>query len=184
MISEKKDKELYELYLQQKNSKWLGILLERYTLLLLGVCMKYLRNEEDAKDAVQSVFEKAINEIEKQRIDNFGGWLYKISVNVCLMRLRKNKKSFTEITEKFENIDADINISENKNKEDDLVFIEKHLAQLTKEQKDCLERFYLFKQSYAKISVLTGYSLNEVKSHIQNGKRNLRLMYIKQKHND
>jgi RNA polymerase sigma-70 factor (ECF subfamily) len=184
MNSEKKDKELYELYLQQKNSKWLGLLLERYTLLLLGVCMKYLRNEEDAKDAVQSVFEKVINEIEKQRIDNFGGWLYRISVNECLMRLRKNKQSFTELTEKIGNIDADINISENRDKEEDLVFIEKHLTQLAREQKDCLERFYFFKQSYTKISELTGYTQNEVKSHIQNGKRNLRLMYIKKKHND
>ena len=184
MLSEKKDKELYELYLQQKNNKWLGLLLERYTLILLGVCMKYLRNEEDAKDAVQTVFEKAINEIEKQKIENFGGWLYKISVNECLMRLRKNKQLFTELTEKLENIDTDLNISESKDKEEDLVFIEKNLTQLAKEQKDCLERFYLFNQSYSKISELTGYSTNEVKSHIQNGKRRLRLIYIKQKQND
>jgi RNA polymerase sigma factor (sigma-70 family) len=184
MLSEKKDKELYDLFLQQKNNKWLGLLLERYTLILIGVCMKYLRNEEDAKDTVQTVFEVAIKEIEKQRVDNFGGWLYKIAINECLMRLRKNKQSFTELTEKLENIDADLNNSDNEEKEEDLKFIENHLAQLAVEQKDCLERFYLFKQSYLKISEFTGYSLNEVKSHIQNGKRKLRLIYLKQKHND
>ncbi len=184
MSSEKKDIELYELYLQQKNNKWLGLLLERYTLILLGVCMKYLRNEEDAKDTVQTVFEKAINEIEKQRIDNFGGWLYRIAINECLMRLRKNKKSFTELTEKLGNIDSDLNKTENEEKEEEIKLIEKNLSRLPTEQKDCLERFYFLKQSYTKISELTGYSPNEVKSHIQNGKRKLRLMYIKQKDND
>jgi RNA polymerase sigma-70 factor (ECF subfamily) len=77
-----------------------------------------------------------------------------------------------------------LNKTENEEKEEEIKLIEKNLSRLPTEQKDCLERFYFLKQSYTKISELTGYSLNEVKSHIQNGKRKLRLMYIKQKDND
>ena len=54
------DNELLNHYYKDGDSKWLGILLQRYTMLLFGVCMKYLKNEEEAKDAVQQVFEKSI----------------------------------------------------------------------------------------------------------------------------
>ena len=54
------DSELMERFNSDRNNEWLGILMQRYTLVLLGVCMKYLKNEEEAKDAVQQVFLKAI----------------------------------------------------------------------------------------------------------------------------
>jgi RNA polymerase sigma-70 factor (ECF subfamily) len=43
-----------------------------------------------------------------------------------------------------------------------------------------VERFYLHQQSYQQIAEGTGYSLSQVKSHIQNGKRNLKLLLLKQ----
>ncbi|MBS1762811.1 MAG: sigma-70 family RNA polymerase sigma factor, partial [Bacteroidetes bacterium] len=54
------DAELLAKFKRDKNNFWLGVLLERYTLLLLGVSMKYLKNEEEAKDAVQQIFLKVI----------------------------------------------------------------------------------------------------------------------------
>ncbi|WP_306343212.1 RNA polymerase sigma factor, partial [Escherichia coli] len=57
------DNDLLDHYRNDGNNQWLGIFLERYTLLLFGVCMKYLKNEEEAKDAVQQVFVKAIQEL-------------------------------------------------------------------------------------------------------------------------
>jgi RNA polymerase sigma-70 factor (ECF subfamily) len=50
------DQDLLDQYFKNKDNHSLGILLQRYTLLLLGVCMKYLKNEEAAKDAVQQYF--------------------------------------------------------------------------------------------------------------------------------
>jgi len=52
------DSELLQLFYNDKDNKWIGILLQRYTLLLLGTCMKYLKNEEEAKDSVQQIFLK------------------------------------------------------------------------------------------------------------------------------
>ena len=179
-----KDEELYALYLRENDSKLLGLLLERYTILLFGVCMKYLRNQEDAKDAVQTVFEKAIKEAAKSKIENFGGWIYKIAINECLMRLRKNSHTKTELTDNYEELSHEDLFLENEEKENQLTFIEKSLQLLPAEQKDCLERFYLQKQSYEKIAGLTGYSLKQVKSYIQNGRRNMRLLYLKQMNHD
>jgi RNA polymerase sigma-70 factor (ECF subfamily) len=50
------------------------------------------------------------------------------------------------------------------------------LEELNKEQKQCVILFYLDKRSYQDIAGITGFTLMQVKSHIQNGKRNLKLL--------
>jgi hypothetical protein len=62
------DNELLEKYYQEHNNQWLGVLLQRYTLMLLGVCMKYLKNEDEARDGVQQVFLKVLGELPKYRV--------------------------------------------------------------------------------------------------------------------
>src|SRR4051812_49637991 len=106
------DAELLELYYADKNQEWIGILLERYTLLLLGVCMKYLKDENEAKDCVQQIFLKVLTEVSKYRIDYFKSWLYMVAKNHCLMRLRdKGAKGVKELSEQLP-AGADINKDE------------------------------------------------------------------------
>ena len=94
------DAQLLDQYYVTKNQRWIGILLERYTLLLLGLCMKYLKNEEEAKDCVQQIFLKVLTEVSKYRIDYFKSWLYMVAKNQCLMKLReKQGKIAAEINE-------------------------------------------------------------------------------------
>ncbi|HRD43058.1 MAG TPA: sigma factor, partial [Ferruginibacter sp.] len=69
------DSELLERFSQTRDNEHLGILLQRYTYLLLGVCMKYLKNEEEAKDAVQQVFLKVIHELPKYKVEYFKSWI-------------------------------------------------------------------------------------------------------------
>src|SRR6476619_8489897 len=82
------DKELLQRFQQDGNNEWLGILLQRYTMLLFGVCMKYLKNEEDAKDSVQQIFLKVINELQKYKVEYFKSWIYMVAKNHCLIKLR------------------------------------------------------------------------------------------------
>ena len=82
------DQQLLNSFYSSRDNHWLGILLQRYTLLLLGVCMKYLKNEEEAKDCVQQVFLKAITELHKYRVEYFKSWLYMVAKNHCLMKFR------------------------------------------------------------------------------------------------
>ncbi len=172
------DIQLIDRYVSDQNKEWLGILLERYTLLLLGVCMKYLKNEEAAKDAVQQVFLKALNEMGKYPIQYPKSWLYKVACNHCLMQLRDQKKSIP-IADNALFIDQAINIEEFKNKEINLSLLETCITELNKEQQTCITLFYLEKQSYQAIGEASGMSILEVKSHIQNGKRNLKILMVK-----
>jgi RNA polymerase sigma factor (sigma-70 family) len=174
------DKELLERFYSDHNNEWLGELLPRYTLLLFGVCMKYLKNEEDAKDCVQQIFLKAINELHKYKVEYFKSWIYMIAKNHCLMKLRDKGKYAVEITERMA---AKPDTTEDKNqlieKDNTLSEMQSALLQLNHEQQRCVTLFYLQKKSYTEIAAETGYSMMQVKSNIQNGKRNLKLLLEK-----
>jgi RNA polymerase sigma factor (sigma-70 family) len=166
------DQELLEKFYADGNNEWLGILLQRYTLLLFGVCMKYMRNEAEAKDCVQQVFLKSITELGRYRVTYFKSWLYMVAKNHCLMKLRDKHPSVdieklhlsAEETLKQDHIDKDKVLS----------VMEDCLQYLNEEQKTAVTLFYLEKKSYQEIADITGYTTLQVKSYIQNGKRNLR----------
>ncbi len=176
------DKELLEKYYETTDNAWLGALLQRYTLLLLGVCMKYLKNEELAKDSVQQIFLKAINELEKYKVAYFKSWLYMVARNYCLMQLRnKHEKNIVQLNENFK--EETILLQEKKEKEIWLNVMESSLDELSDEQRNAVSLFYLQKKSYAEISAITGFSQMQVKSQIQNGKRNLKILIEKKMKN-
>ena len=173
----KEDKELLAHYYLDRNNEWLGILLQRYTMLLFGVCMKYLKNEEEAKDAVQQIYLKVIDELHKFRVDYFKSWLYIVAKNHCLMQLRSKGKFTHEIHENLVSINEDISgLREHIDKDKLLENMNVAMQQLNHEQQLCVNLFYLEMKSYQEVAEATGFNLLQVKSHIQNGKRNLKLI--------
>jgi RNA polymerase sigma factor (sigma-70 family) len=171
------DQELLDSFYQDHNNDWLGILLQRYTLLLFGVCMKYLKNEEEAKDAVQQVFLKVIGELHKYKVGYFKSWLYMVAKNHCLMKLRDKGKAPMEINEQLMATPAEPDMQQaHTEKELLLTQMAGALQQLNADQQQCVTLFYLEKKSYQEVADVTGYTLMQVKSHIQNGKRNLKIM--------
>jgi RNA polymerase sigma factor (sigma-70 family) len=174
------DEELLEAFYRQKDNHLLGVLLQRYTLLLLGVCMKYLKNEDDAKDSVQQIFLKAITELHKYKVTYIKSWLYMVAKNHCLMKLRdRSHHPETELTDRYTSGEEEDTKLEQVEKDKLLSLMEETLPQLNEEQKTCVTLFYLQKQSYQQIADTTGFSLMQVKSYIQNGKRNLRVLIQK-----
>jgi RNA polymerase sigma factor (sigma-70 family) len=174
------DQQLLDNYYADNNSQWLGILLQRYTMLLLGVCMKYLKNEEESKDAVQQIFLKVITELQKYKVDYFKSWLYMVARNHCLMKLRdKNGKLLKEINENMPLAADTFEPATQIEKDALLTYVDLSLKELAGEQKTCVTLFYLEKKSYTEIAAVTGYTLMQVKSYIQNGKRNLKMLVEK-----
>lgn len=170
------DDELLNRFAADGDQHWIGVLLERYTLLLLGVCMKYLKNEQEAKDAVQQIFLKVLTDVSKYKIEHFKSWLYMVAKNHCLMKLRATKgKESKELNDKYIAVpDTDkVELVEN---ELTYTLLEQAIEDLIPEQKQCVTLFYLQKRSYQQVSEETGYNLMQVKSYIQNGKRNLRIL--------
>lgn len=171
------DNELLEHYRRDSNPEWMGALLERYTLLLLGLCMKYLKNETEARDAVQQIFLKVLTEAGKYRIDYFKSWLYMVGKNYCLMRLRdKGSRIHKELTENHPLEDHFTDKQALLDNEVTYELLENALNELSEEQRQSVILFYLKKNSYQQIAEKTGFSLLQVKSYIQNGKRNLRII--------
>jgi len=175
------DQDLLAKFNADRNNEWLGILLQRYTLLLLGVCMKYLKNEDDAKDSVQQIFLKVIQELQKYKVDYFKSWLYMVAKNHCLMKLRdRQSKIPAELTDRLMAAPGE-ETDWNALVQTDLALelMESSLKELNPEQLQCVTLFYLEKKSYQEITESTGFSMLQVKSYIQNGKRNLKILIEK-----
>ena len=175
------DQQLLENFYADQDNKWLGILLPRYTLLLLCVCMKYLKNEEEAKDCVQQIFLKTITELKKYKVDYFKSWLYMVAKNHCLMKIRDSHgKIPVELTERYMTAAEEQPDMQSLTQTDQAIeLLEGTLKELPSEQQQCVTLFYLQKRSYQEIGEETGFTLMQVKSYIQNGKRNLRLLIEK-----
>ncbi len=175
------DQQLLEKFYADHDNEWLGLLLQRYTLLLLGVCMKYLKDEEEAKDSVQQVFLKVIQELHKYKVEYFKSWLYMVAKNHCLMKLRDRQgKMPVELTERLaatpgEETDRQALLQNDHT----LNLMEAAIKELNREQEQCVTLFYLQKKSYQEITEETGYTMLQVKSYIQNGKRNLKILIEK-----
>jgi RNA polymerase sigma-70 factor (ECF subfamily) len=175
------DQELLEKFHADHDNEWLGILLQRYTLLLLGVSMKYLKNEEEAKDSVQQIFLKVIQELHKYKVEYFKSWLYMVAKNHCLMKIRDRQGKMTaEINDKLSAKPEDETDLQALTANDQaLELMDSALKELNPEQQQCVTLFYLQKKSYQEISDATGFSMLQVKSYIQNGKRNLKILIEK-----
>lgn len=169
------DEELLSCYYKDGDSEWLGVLLQRYTLLLYGVAMKYLKNDAEAQDAVQQMFLKTITELKRYRVTYFKTWLYTVVKNHCLLLLR-NKNNTLQLGDELPLLAEETDFFALQHNEKTLTAIELCLPLLNKEQGTCLTLFYLQQKSYQEVSSITNYSMLEVKSYIQNGKRNLKIL--------
>ena len=174
------DDELLEKFVRTSDQVFLGQLYSRYIPLVYGLCLKYLRGIEDAKDAVSNIYEELNGKIRNYQVENFRTWLYSVTTNHCLQILRKDKNRFFEEID-IQNMESDefehlIDINEDKEKEDALNYC---LDTLSKGQRRCIIHFYFDDFSYADIVKKTGFELNKVKSYIQNGKRNLKICILK-----
>ena len=184
-ISKLADSELLHLFRIDGDGSFIGELYRRYSHLVFGVCLKYLKNKEDARDALLSVFEKLITDLNRYEITEFQHWIYSVSKHHCLNKLRENGKySSIEIdSQRIEDVipnDYSGEFSAAQEKERMLINLESAIDDLSNEQKTCVTMFYLEKQSYRMIAEVTGMTLNEIKSHIQNGRRNLSLVLKEQ----
>lgn len=158
------------------------MLYQRYVHLVLGVCMKYLKNRDEAEDATMQVFEKLLVQLHQYEVNEFKFWIHTVAKNHCLYLLRKQQSHFKnqkEMNKDFPVIMENEQSSplDNENwKNAKLEEMNGALMQLKEGQKICVELFYLQEKSYQEIVDQTGYSMLEVKSFIQNGKRNLKIM--------
>jgi len=184
-LSQLSDEELIALLNDQTYNEIINEIFNRYSYILYGLCYKYLKNTEESKDAVQSIFEKIFTDLGNHSVRNLKSWLFVVAKNYCLMQIRKKQVETKELTaENSSHVLLKLYEEEigQKNENDEM---ENHVSELLRcidklssQQSICINLMYLDDKSYKEIADITGFSLNEVKSHIQNGKRNLRKLLI------
>jgi RNA polymerase sigma factor (sigma-70 family) len=180
MSPEYTDVEVLAKYRATKDQQYLGKLFQRYKYLVVGICMKYLKHQEEAKDACMDIYEELTFRVLEHEIKNFKSWLSSVARNHCLMKIRKTK-GITEVdvqNEKIENqfmesADFEHLVTE---KQDESEVLLEAIEQLKDGQRECIRLFYLKELSYKEVADLTHLDLKQVKSNIQNGKRNLQLI--------
>ncbi len=166
----------------------LGELYEQHMELIYAVCYNYLRDEEEAKDAVMNLFEQLITDLRKHDVQQFGPWLHSVARNYCLMQLRKNQahpKSQLVTNASGELADGSFpsllpDETDPLDQETDLTILETCLKKLPTEQQTCLTLFYLERKTYTEVADLSGFELKQVKSFLQNGRRNLKICMRKE----
>lgn len=176
-ISKLTDEELLARYSGSGNTEYFGELYNRYIPLLYGVCLKYLRDEDRSKDAVMQLFEDLLPKIAAYRIELFRTWIYTVIKNHCLQIIRKESREVTvdfnsEIMESDEVLHL---LGEEETDQERLGLLKICMERLPEQQKRTILLFFMEEMSYSDIVEQTPYNLNQVKSYIQNGKRNLKI---------
>jgi RNA polymerase sigma factor (sigma-70 family) len=168
-----------ELLLQYRNTgslSLLGNLYSRYMELAYGVCLKYLKSPEEAQDAVMAIFEELVSKLKQHQVENFKSWLYTLSKNHCLMKLRQQKKLPTgKIPDEFMQSEDEAHLKDVLEKEEHFQHLDDCMQQLADQQRKAIELFYLQGKCYNEIAAETGIAWNSVRSSIQNGRRNLKI---------
>lgn len=176
-IAKLSDEQLLEM-VRQENHAAIGELFQRYSFLVNGLCLKYTGQREQAEDLTMELFEKLADKIKRSEIQNFKNWLYSVARNECLMYLRKNKLLTSDIETALMRTpdEGEHEIQIHQLLESQLDLLTQCIDELKEEQQKCIKLFYLEQMCYTEVAHLTGYDLKKVKSYIQNGKRNLKLL--------
>lgn len=173
------DEELILQFQENQQKQIIGILFDRYIHLVFASCMKHFKNEDIAQDTAMEIFESLPDKLLKHEVKFFKSWIFTVTRNHCLMQLRKRNPQF--ISDNLENIhelsvENELFLHLDNNEGENHEYLNKCLNDLKPDQRICIELMYLKGKSYKDITVETGFELKRVKSLIQNGKRNLRLM--------
>ncbi|MBT5403340.1 MAG: sigma-70 family RNA polymerase sigma factor [Crocinitomicaceae bacterium] len=172
------DRDLIYRYQKTRNKRFVGELYKRYSHLVYGVSLKYLKNVPDAQDNVMVVFEKLMSDLESTDVKNFKAWIHTVTKNQCLMKLRK-KSRLAGKEQNLETVEYALTSEPKEDvklKEEQFEQLEAAIEELKPEQRKCVELFFLEQTCYQEIAEKTGFSLKKVKSYIQNGKRNLKII--------
>ncbi len=179
-----KDRKLIQKYKAGEDLRYLSQLYEAYLPLVYGVCLKYLGQREAAQDAVMDIYEKLAQELLRHETPEvFKPWLYVLVKNFCLMRLRKEKSQQEKmngfVQESVESESFVHPLDEDPQEEREKA-LQACMEKLKEQQRICLQLFYYEKKCYQEIAALLSFTEKQVKSDLQNGKRNLKNCIEKQ----
>jgi RNA polymerase sigma factor (sigma-70 family) len=173
-IEHTSDEDLVAL-LRKGDRSALGHLWDRYAHLLFGVGMKYLKDTERSKDTVVELYTDLPVLLAKHQVKRFKPWLHAVMRNRCLLALRGDKHSGSLLDDRLPDTAQDEH-EMTLLREADLQRLDLAIEQLNAGQRNCIRLFHLERRSYEEVAQHTSLSVEQVRSNLQNGRRNLRII--------
>ena len=169
------EQEILKRYKLQSETEYVGEIFVRYMPLIYGLCLKLLKNKAESEDATMGIFELLAKKLKTQNVDNFKSWLYTVSKNYCFEILRQKQRTLTKEKD-FSIVQSEAIFHPDDVNDDEEIFekLENCISLLPDLQKVIIRMFYYEKKSYQEIVDKEGLSWKQVRSNIQNGRRNLK----------
>lgn len=183
-LDERSDEALLAAYKEQGKQKGepiYNLIFSRYLHQIYGLALSYLKDQADAEDATLVFFAKLPDKMLKYEVGNFKPWLFMMARNHCLLVIEKRQKQLTEaFDEKTMSESVDFFFYEALYEKEALYDrLNVAIDALKPEQQQCVIMHYLKGKSYQEIADKLGMPLKTVKSHLQNGRLNLRKQLTK-----
>lgn len=161
------------------------LLYEQFYGKMLGVCLRYSKNSDDAKDTLHEGFIKIFNSLKNfNNKGSFEGWVRRIMVNTAIDHLRKNKHDYLIVSTVYAN-DKAANTAEEINDEEILLHIDKEeilkaVQELTPAYRTVFNLYVIEEYTHKEIADLLDISEGTSKSNLSKAKFNLRknLMHL------
>ncbi len=164
-------------YLASNDKHYWGLLYEKYKKQVFFKCYSIVKSQDEAGDLAVEAFIKAFENLH--RFDHgkpFLPWLQQIAVHLCIDAVRRRARiRFQDIRETYD-IASGENVERHVHTKQLAGGIQKAIRQLPGTQRRCFCLFFIHQKSYKEIARYTGIPLNNVRSHIQNGKRKFKVL--------
>ncbi|HNR08532.1 MAG TPA: sigma-70 family RNA polymerase sigma factor [Saprospiraceae bacterium] len=151
-------------------------LYDRYAPILLGICRRYIRSDEDAEDVMIEGFFKIFRNLRQfDRRGSFEGWMKKIMVNEALMWLRKKRLPQSELDEKLPLIQEDTDLRQFELEGSEIIPL---LDQLPDGYRTVFNLYVMEELKHREIAVMLGISINTSKSQLILAKKKLKQLIL------
>jgi len=168
------DEELLRLYSNTGDNKNLSTLYTRYVEMVYGVCLKYYKNSTEAKDAASEIYLLLLKRTKGKAINNWKPWLYTVIKNYCLKQLKSRTNKMPKQMAADRVYSKEVFHPSSKRNEVEVRKLKSCIKKLDCEQQSCIRMFYIERKSYQDLSKSLSHNWGQVRSRIQNGRRNLK----------
>jgi RNA polymerase sigma-70 factor (ECF subfamily) len=152
-------------------------LVNRYKDLVYTLAIRMLKHREEAEEVAQDTFIKVFKSLEKFKVDSkISTWIYKLTYNTCLDRIKKNKKHLNDVAIDeftFNKLDTIDNALDNLIKEEKHTLIKNCINKLPEDSSALLTLFYFEELSLDEISKIINIEANTVKVKLFRARKKL-----------
>ncbi len=170
--------ELVESFRSTGENRHFEALYRTFRRKVFGVCFHLLRNVDAAQDATHEAFLRAYQQFSTFRGTSFSAWVSRIAANFCLNRIRQEATWERFLHRSEEAPEPETDAERGAILAEERGIAREVLRSLNPEQRKVLTLRYIDGCSHPEIESITGFDSEQVRSYLQNGRRNFRIRWL------